>query len=390
MHFNHRAGSPSRDALVERLRAVHLQMVDAVLTGDGLGASPTSPRTPPAAPVADRRPPAGRGGRLRRRRGRPRRCGATSASRAAAARRRCRPAWSPRCRSPPATSGSAASCCPAPTAGARGARVPAPGRRRLADRGGGRGGQRGGRAEPPRLVPGGAARAARPRPARRRPPRRPARLRPLARRGRAVRGADLRPAAPRGRDDRRRVPGRAGPAHRGRARRRASTRCCRPRRRRGRRPTLAAARSSPRACSATARSGSPRSTPTRPSSAARSRRPSSCSTSSSAATGRRPDPRGHRDGHLPAAVPRARLAPRGGALVLRGHGGADRPLRRPVRHRPGGDARVLPRAQLQHERDGGGDLRPPPHGRLPARAREGAHRASTRCRARTASASGSA
>ena len=37
-----------------------------------------------------------------------------------------------------------------------------------------------------------------------------------------------------------------------------------------------------------------------------------------------------------------------------------------------------------------GDLRAPPHGRLPARAREGADRASTRCSPRTASASASA
>ena len=42
-------------------------------------------------------------------------------------------------------------------------------------------------------------------------------------------------------------------------------------------------------------------------------------------------------------------------------------------HRPRRHARGLPRAELQHERDRGGDLRPPPHGRLPARAREGAH-----------------
>ena len=32
-------------------------------------------------------------------------------------------------------------------------------------------------------------------------------------------------------------------------------------------------------------------------------------------------------------------------------------------------------AELQHERDRGGDLRPPAHGRVPARPREGAHRA---------------
>ena len=59
-------------------------------------------------------------------------------------------------------------------------------------------------------------------------------------------------------------------------------------------------------------------------------------------------------------------------------------------HRPRRHARGLPRAELQHERDRGGDLRPPPHGRLPARPREGAHRASTRCSPRTASGSASA
>ena len=56
-------------------------------------------------------------------------------------------------------------------------------------------------------------------------------------------------------------------------------------------------------------------------------------------------------GHLPAALPRARLAPRGGALLLRGHRRPDRPLRRPVPHGPRRDARGLPRAELQHERD---------------------------------------
>ena len=59
----------------------------------------------------------------------------------------------------------------------------------------------------------------------------------------------------------------------------ACTRCCR---RAGgddaTEATLAAAAGSPRACSATARSGCRRSTPTRPSSRARCRRPSSCST----------------------------------------------------------------------------------------------------------------
>ena len=88
---------------------------------------------------------------------------------------------------------------------------------------------------------------------------------------------------------------------------------------------------------------------------------------------RRADRPGHRHRHLSPALPRARVAPRGGALVLRGHGGADRPLRRPVPHGPRRDPRGLPRPELQHERDGGGDLRPPPHRGLSAGAREGAH-----------------
>ena len=54
----------------------------------------------------------------------------------------------------------------------------------------------------------------------------------------------------------------------------------------------------------------------------------------------RPDRRGHRHRHLPAAVPRARVAPRGGALVLRGHGRAARRLRRAVLDRPRGHARA--------------------------------------------------
>src|SRR5207302_10985971 len=40
--------------------------------------------------------------------------------------------------------------------------------------------------------------------------------------------------------------------------------------------------------------------------------------------------------------------------------------------RPARDAPGLPGRELQHERDSGGDLRAPPHGELPARAREGA------------------
>ena len=94
-------------------------------------------------------------------------------------------------------------------------------------------------------------------------------------------------------------------------------------------------------------------------------------------------------GRLPAAVPRARLRPRGGAPLLRGHGRAARRPRRAVPRRPAADARGLPGQRLQHERDRARDLRAPPHGRLPARAGEGADRTRPRARPRTASASGS-
>ena len=47
------------------------------------------------------------------------------------------------------------------------------------------------------------------------------------------------------------------------------------------------------------------------------------------------------DRHVPPAVPRARLAPRGGAVVLRGHGRAGRALRRPV-PRPTSSGRSRP------------------------------------------------
>ena len=149
----------------------------------------------------------------------------------------------------------------------------------------------------------------------------------------------------------------------------------------------AARRAGRRGCSATAPSASRASTPTRPSSARAIQeaelvldvlRQSGAPIAEDIGTG-----------HLPAAVPRARLAPRGGALLLRGHGRADRPLRRPVPHRPRRHARGLPRAQLQHERDRRGDLRAPPHGRLPARAREGAHGPGPDASPRTASGSGS-
>ena len=167
-------------------------------------------------------------------------------------------------------------------------------------------------------------------PARGRAPRRPARLRPLARRGRAVRRAHHRPPAPRGGHDRRGVPRRAGPAHR----RAASTRCC-PRPGADDAPEATLARRPPARRAPAQRHGTvglssllrrpAEFAPRDPGGRARARRP---------APVRRADRRGHRHRHLPPALPRARLAPRGGALLLRGHRRADRPLRRPVRDRP--------------------------------------------------------
>ncbi len=80
--------------------------------------------------------------------------------------------------------------------------------------------------------------------------------------------------------------------------------------------------------------------------------------------GQRRGPAGHRDRDLPVAVPRARLASRGGALVLRGHDRARRAVRRSVPHRSHRNPRGLLRAELQYERDGGGDLCASAYGRL--------------------------
>ena len=222
------------------------------------------------------------------------------------------------------------------------ARVPAPRGGGLAHRGRGRGGQGGGRAEPARLVPGGAARAAR-RSTRHDVVRRarPAGLRPLARRGRAVRRAHHRPAAPRRRDDRGRVPGRARAAHG--ARRRARVRAAPGRRRREptRRPPRASSR---RGCSATASSACRRSTPTRP----------SCGRAIQEAelvldVLRRSDGDGGPIRRTSAPAPTGCCSacsprtPRRCARSTRTRS-RRRPLRRPVRDRPRRHARGLPRA----------------------------------------------
>ncbi len=71
------------------------------------------------------------------------------------------------------------------------------------------------------------------------------------------------------------------------------------------------------------------------------------------AAGRRPSgSRGARGRHLPAAVPRLRLGPRGGAQLLRGHGGAAGALRRAVLDGSAAHARRLPVQRLQHEGHG--------------------------------------
>jgi hypothetical protein len=82
-------------------------------------------------------------------------------------------------------------------------------------------------------------------------------------------------------------------------------------RRRGPRGDARSARAAwPSACASTGRSASRASTPTRGSSGGRCRRPSSSSTSCARRAGRRRRaPQGHRDGHLPPALPRPGLPP---------------------------------------------------------------------------------
>ena len=363
--------APPPSSLVERLRDVHLGWSTPCWPGDGLGAWPSWRPRPPAAPVAIVVPRIGVAAVApARRRGRGRAAGAQALRRRPAAR-------------PPGRG-----------AGGRGQRGADRLRRRDAGRGGAAGGRRAAarrrraeflhlaavasltevaveeaKEEVEQNLRGSFLEELRSRaelePGRDRAPGRPPRLRPLARGGRAVRRADLGPSPPRRGDDRRRAPGRARPAH-GRPRVRAAAR----RRVRGRRPPRRPRprrASWPRASSATAPSGCRRSTST----------PVEL-------------PRAVQEAELVLDVLRQSDAPIAEDIgtgtyrllfrVLASHPEEVRSfyedtvapivaLRRPVRDRPRRHARGLPRAELQHERDGGGDLRPPPHRRVPPRPR---------------------
>ena len=150
-------------SLVERLRAVHLEMVDAVLGGDGLGRVAQLAADAAGGAGGDRRAAPRRGRRVgRRRRATSARSAATSAI---ASKDRPAPVPPGILAEVPIASGDeviGAVVLLGEPGGrvARGDGVPAPRRGRLAHRGRGRGGQGGGRAEPARLVPGGAARQA--------------------------------------------------------------------------------------------------------------------------------------------------------------------------------------------------------------------------------------
>ena len=326
--------------LVARLREVHLEMVDAVLAGDGLERVAELAAARGRRAGGDRRAAARAtapgGGAVPDERALEA-LGATSATRS-----RGRPAQVPDgvVAEVPIASGDetgrrgAAARAAARKPTRRRRRVPAHRGGRRADRGGGRGGPRRGRAEPARLVPRGAARAA--------GPRRRRRSCAAPRGSAATSRAAPSCCAPSSTTERPRhvvatiageYAGRAGAARMATA---ASTRCCPPRRRRAperrwpRARRLADAPAAPRR-----RSGSRRfyADPAE----LRARDPGGRAGARRAAPLRRRR-RALEDigtGHLPAALPRARLASRGGAQLLRGHGRAARPLRRPVPHRPG-------------------------------------------------------
>ena len=192
-------------------------------------------------------------------------------------------------------------------------------------------------------------------------------LRPLARRGRAVRRA-RRPSGPRHvvATIARRAPGRAGPAHATDRGLRAAA--GRRRRRRaggdaGGRAALAGAAAAPRHRRRCRRFyADPAELRARgPGGRAGARRP---------APVRRADRRGHRH-RAPTGCCSAcwRRTPRRCARSTRTRSRRSSRYDDQYAHRSRRHARGLPRAELQHERDRGGDLRAPPHGRLPARAR---------------------
>ena len=187
-------GAPG--SLVERLRAVHLEMVDAVLGGEGLGRVAELASEAVGGPVAIVVP------RLDVAVAAPAASPASAAlpalRRYAADRVQDRPVEVPSglvAEAPIATGDDVVGIVAliagnGPAGGpSGGGRVPAPRGGRVADRRRGRAGQGGGRAERARLVPGGPALAAGPRAARDRAPRGPPRLRSLPGRRRPVRRA---------------------------------------------------------------------------------------------------------------------------------------------------------------------------------------------------------
>ncbi len=134
------------------------------------------------------------------------------------------------------------------------------------------------------------------------------------------------------------------------------------------------------------RSGSPPATPTRPTCGARSRRPSSCSRSPPAAHAPEQDIGGGTYRLLfrvlashPEEV-RSFYEDTVAAVVRYDEQYTTELL---------GHARGLPRPELQHERDGAGDLRPPPHRLATGSSGCASSPASTRSRPRTASGSAS-
>ena len=101
--------------VMQRVRAVHLRMVDAVLSGDGLEGVAEARGLGDRRGGGDRRPAPRRGGGVRPGRRAARRCAGTSASGRATAQPPCRRGSWPRCRSPPVTSSSARCSCSART-----------------------------------------------------------------------------------------------------------------------------------------------------------------------------------------------------------------------------------------------------------------------------------